>query len=118
MAPFYNVESKESSADTWYFVVRLDPKHPIYAGHFPGSPLVPGALLVQIVKELAETGTGKALKLIKADSIKFLSVIVPHESSSLSVKLLIINGPTYNVTAEMLNNDTLSFKMTASYSVD
>ena len=33
------------------FTLLIPAEHPCYAGHFPGDPLVPGALLAQWVAE-------------------------------------------------------------------
>ena len=30
----------------------LNPKHPIFDGHFPESPVVPGVCMIQMIKEI------------------------------------------------------------------
>ena len=40
---FYTILSSESSDSTiWTIQVKLNPGHPVYQGHFPGHPVVPG----------------------------------------------------------------------------
>jgi len=50
--------------------------HPAFPGHFPGSPMVPGALL--LAAALAALGMGGAGARIA--SAKFLSPVAPGES--------------------------------------
>ena len=52
---FYTILSSESSDSTiWTIQIELNPKHPIYQGHFPGHPVVPGVCLLQLIKECVE----------------------------------------------------------------
>lgn len=51
--------------------------HPVYGGHFPGRPVVPGACVLQIVKELTERGVGSPLRLREAGNIKFPAALLP-----------------------------------------
>ena len=44
----YHIVSCESGKA----VVRLDPSSPVYAAHFPGYPITPGVILIQIATEL------------------------------------------------------------------
>ena len=42
---FYTILSSESSDSTiWTIQVKLNPGHPVYQGHFPGHPVVPGVV--------------------------------------------------------------------------
>jgi 3-hydroxyacyl-[acyl-carrier-protein] dehydratase len=68
-------------------VVRLDPAHRIFGGHFPGRPVVPGACLLQLVEELMARVTGKDGRLKKADHIKFVSMIDPHLNPMITMTI-------------------------------
>ena len=55
--------------------LRFAPSHPAFAGHFPGAPVVPGALLLAAALEaLGLGGAGSQLA-----SAKFLSPVAPDE---------------------------------------
>jgi 3-hydroxyacyl-[acyl-carrier-protein] dehydratase len=69
----------------WHFKLVLNPAHPVYGGHFPGSPVVPGVCQIQIIKELIEKIEGTALRLEHADNIKFLSLIQPGQNQVLTI---------------------------------
>ena len=49
---FYTILSSESSDSTiWTIQIKLNPGHPVYQGHFPEHPVVPGVCLLQLIKE-------------------------------------------------------------------
>ena len=61
---------------------QLDASHPIFAGHFPGNPLVPGAYLLAIVIEqararLREMGSDRSPVGVRA--VKFLAPVRPAQ---------------------------------------
>ena len=53
--------------------------HPVFDGHFPGNPIIPGALLLDwLLSGLAEKD-GKELGRCAIHSAKFLSPVLPGE---------------------------------------
>ncbi len=58
------------------FTLEIPAEHPCYAGHFPGDPLVPGALLVQWVAEkIPDLLPGHTPVTLR--SMKFLAPVRP-----------------------------------------
>lgn len=74
--------------DTTRWTVTAD--HPALAGHFPGTPIVPGVLLLDWVLHGVATATGIAPDRCELNSVKFLSparpgdALVIHHSTSVS----------------------------------
>ncbi len=52
--------------------------HPCYPGHFPGNPVVPGVLLLDLVVEALGRGAPRAVA-----GVKFHRVLKPGESFEL-----------------------------------
>jgi 3-hydroxyacyl-[acyl-carrier-protein] dehydratase len=75
-----SIQKKETSAK---LELELNASHPIFAGHFPSQPVVPGACLLQMVKEIMQTILDSNLQLIKAHQLKFMSPIDPNKSNGL-----------------------------------
>jgi 3-hydroxyacyl-[acyl-carrier-protein] dehydratase len=63
--------------------LEISPQHPAFAGHFPGTPIVPGALLLdEAVRALSAVAEHDAMRCEIA-ATKFLSVVRPGEALSV-----------------------------------
>jgi 3-hydroxyacyl-[acyl-carrier-protein] dehydratase len=69
--------------------ILLNKEHPVFKGHFPGNPILPGVCTVQIIRELLEKAVGKELILIKAGNIKYLGFINPTTTPEVQFDLVI-----------------------------
>jgi 3-hydroxyacyl-[acyl-carrier-protein] dehydratase len=70
-----------------------------------------------MVKELAENFTGKQLRLVKAEHLKFLTIINPRENKLLHVTMAITPGSiqTFQVTAVFFHLETTFFKFKGGF---
>ena len=57
--------------------IRFNASHPIFAGHFPGHPIVPGACLVQIAQEILSESTGQPMQFTAIRNLKFRQKVTP-----------------------------------------
>lgn len=57
--------------------LSIDPQHPAFAGHFPGSPIVPGVVLLDEALHAIACATGLSLAACELRSIKFLNPLTP-----------------------------------------
>lgn len=60
-----------------HWTVPLD--HPAFAGHFPGTPILPGVTLLDTVLHTIAAATGLALNVCEINSVKFLSPASPGD---------------------------------------
>ncbi len=60
--------------ERYRFSMELNPAHPVYEGHFPGNPVVPGVCQLQMISELLSLIKESAVRLIYSDNVKFLSI--------------------------------------------
>jgi 3-hydroxyacyl-[acyl-carrier-protein] dehydratase len=67
--------------------IMLNKDHPLFQGHFPGNPILPGVCSVQIVLEILEKALGKEVMLTRAGNIKYLGFINPVKSAELKFEL-------------------------------
>ncbi len=66
--------------------IRFNAMHPIFAGHFPGHPIVPGACLVQIAEELAEIIYGYPIRFTAIRDLKFRQPITPDQEVTICIQ--------------------------------
>ncbi|HSP40451.1 MAG TPA: hypothetical protein VLN46_03385 [Gillisia sp.] len=115
---FYSVIESGESGGVHSTTLRINPAHEIYQGHFPGRPVTPGVILMQLFKEEAERLSAKDLRLEKASNVKFTAVVDPNEDALLVLRSSINedNGVvTLRGTAE--NNNTVAIKFQAVYQI-
>lgn len=97
-------------------LIRLHPDHPVFEGHFPGNPILPGVCTLQICKELLETATGKELMLIRSGNIKYLGFVSPVTNPEmqfdLGIKESVTDGFTCSFSVTAGGNTVCSFKGT------
>lgn len=51
--------------------------HPAFAGHFPGSPIVPGVVLLDEALHAIASSRGLSLATCHLNTVKFLSPLTP-----------------------------------------
>ena len=57
----------------------LQPDHPASQGHFPGNPIIPGAVLLSETLQAIEAGLGASLAPFRITSAKFLHPTRPGD---------------------------------------
>ena len=109
---FFTLSSILQEANAAQAVLAINPEHEIFGGHFPGTPVVPGVCMMQIVKEVLEDILAIDIKLIKAEHVKFLTVINPQQTNSiqLDLKYTITDNGYANTVASLFNDDITYFK--------
>jgi 3-hydroxyacyl-[acyl-carrier-protein] dehydratase len=117
---FYTILHPVTAPGSIHAVLELNPGHAIFRGHFPDQPVVPGVCMLQMIKELLETATGKPARLLKGSELKFLSVIDPRQNKQVNVEL--IYAPEGNdliaVTARLFYNETNFFKFKGIFTAE
>ena len=86
--------------------------HPAFAGHFPGSPIVPGVVLLDETLHAISTGNsqpGGVRQAWQISSVKFLSPLLPGEPALLqyemqgkgSIRFDVMSGERHIVTGSL-----------------
>lgn len=59
----------------------------VFAGHFPGRPLLPGVFLVEATRQTAEQGTGTPLAIRDIQEAKFTAEVRPGDTVTVEALL-------------------------------
>lgn len=66
----------------------VPPDHPSLAGHFPGRPIVPGVVLLDLVLEAIRQNSEHAVELHSIASTKFLHAVAPDTRVDMHIRFL------------------------------
>ena len=113
----YIIKQTDKGNNSVDVMVELNAEHEIFKGHFPSQPVLPGACILQMIKEILETSFDIKLQLSKADDIKFLQMIQPSDNTGLlvSIQYDFTENSALNITAKILKGDVICFKIKASF---
>ena len=60
---------------------------PVFKGHFPDFPVLPGAAVLEIVRELVSEYLGRNVRFTYLKSVKFMKMIRPSDRPSVEMCL-------------------------------
>jgi 3-hydroxyacyl-[acyl-carrier-protein] dehydratase len=63
--------------------VHIDPTDPVFAGHYPGFPILPGLFLVEYVHETVAGG----MRAVALDSVRFVRPVFPGDELRIEATL-------------------------------
>ena len=102
MLALYKITDLEKDGGSFRAQIVFDASHPVFAGHFPGRPVVPGVMLVEIATAVISQITGKQLVVKAATAIKFLNIIDPVANPAVMLKGSIVNVDDQGVKADLV----------------
>ena len=111
---FFTIQQVEDSENSRTYHLALNASHPIFQAHFAGNPIMPGACIVQLIKELTTAYFGQVFFICAVKNVKFLHAINPLETPELSVRLTFTKQENGRLSVSSLfsNNDVIYTKST------
>lgn len=79
--------------------LRIASDHPALPGHFPGRPISPGVLLLDLALEQGERWLGRPLTVDSLVQAKFVSPLLPEQDAQLHLTLT-DNDLRFTITRE------------------
>ena len=111
----FNIVNLDFTSETISAEIKLNADHFIFNGHFPGSPVTPGVVQLQIVKELLEQHLSKNLQMKTMRTCKFLKVINPEETPYIQIDIKFNQEEYLEVIASGTYDGNTYFKAQVSY---
>lgn len=82
---FYKVVQQVNGDQDYTFDIEIDIDHPVFEGHFPGQPVLPGVLQLKLIVDMCQLALGQSLKLKEILLAKYLHFIDPRQSPAIQV---------------------------------
>ena len=79
---------------SWY----IDAQQPVFAGHFPGNPIMPGVLVLGLLKSLVAEHLDHPVQIAAIKRQKFLRPVLPTNTLNLTIKSLELDGDFIDVS--------------------
>jgi 3-hydroxyacyl-[acyl-carrier-protein] dehydratase len=111
----YTVHSIEGSDQGVSVQIKINPGHVLYEGHFPGSPVTPGVVQLQIIKEVLENHFGKKMKMLQMRTCKFLQIINPQVTPEVTIDVKFALSEVLEVTTSIRHDETVYLKAQLIY---
>lgn len=114
---FYTVVAETKEDETHTVSIKLNPSHQIFEGHFPGNPVTPGVVQMEIIKELIGMITSQNIRLKTMGTCKFLAILNPEKDPNIDVIIKLSTNEDGEIkSSTIIKNDSDTFlKMNASY---
>lgn len=98
---------------------RLAPSDPVFADHFPGDPVYPGVLLVEMMGQLALTlpalrngvlpsgGQPPKVRFLRLHDARFIGAALPGDELAVLAELIDDNGYTFLAGGQVRRGDEI-----------
>ncbi len=115
---FFNIIALNDVEGTIESKIQINPTHKIFDGHFPDTPVTPGVVQIQIVKELLEKALERECILKEVGRCKFMAILNPNENNEIDVTIKHEQeDDVLKISAQgtSMDKNTTFFKFTAKY---
>ena len=111
---FYKVHTIEQVEDNYKIEVELFEDHPVYKGHFPQQPVVPGVCTLTVIKECIGKILSDNVSFSSIKECKYVSALIPQQGLRIIINLAIADGDKVIATVVRVDNQQLVLKLKAS----
>ena len=84
--------------------LRMNESHRVYEGHFPGTPITPGVLTLQMIRECASRKTGRRLRYRTIKNCRFAAMVRPGDTLQLKMDMA-ADGDVLKLKATLTDAD-------------
>lgn len=110
----YTLVPVETDDSDRRFAVRIDTSHPIFGGHFPAQPVLPGVCTLAMLRDAVARMEGGPVRFDRIRDCKFTSVVDPRTTDSLELRIAASGG---EVRATVVDGERIVLKLKATYAL-
>ncbi len=113
----YLIRSMDEREGGFSATVHLNASHDVFKGHFPGNPVTPGVVQLEMIRELLSLYLKKEVSLSTMSSCKFLAILNPENVNDIEVivQSTLSESGMWKVTASVQDQATIYLKVAAEY---
>ena len=111
---FYKIHAIEQTENDYKIEVELLQDHPIYEGHFPGQPVVPGVCTLTIIRECIGKILSKSVSFATIKECKYVSALIPEQGLKIMINLTLTADGSVKGVVERLDNNQVALKLKAN----
>lgn len=111
---FYKIHAIEGAENDYKIEVELMENHPIYAGHFPTQPVVPGVCTLTIIRECIGKILSKSVSFASIKECKYVSALIPQAGLKIIINLTLSADGGVKVVVERVDNKQIALKLKAT----
>jgi 3-hydroxyacyl-[acyl-carrier-protein] dehydratase len=111
----FTISDIQSGENELRAVAVMNPDHRIFEGHFPGAPVTPGVIQLEMVKALLSRHFQTDMRLHTIRTCKFLEVLDPRLNPVIDLIIKLKQSDSLEVTASGHQQEKTFFKVQATY---
>ena len=117
LGSFYKIIDSANEGEKLTATVQFDATHPIFSGHFPTLPVVPGVCQTQMLHEVLSYILKKELTMNRVSQIKFLDLLNPVKTPNIrmNIKLTPETDGKFFVNADYFWEDISYFRFKGQF---
>ncbi len=117
LGSFYKIIDSSNEGDKLTATVEFDATHPIFGGHFPALPVVPGVCQTQMLHEVLAYILNRELTMNRVSQIKFLDLLNPLKTPriQMDIKLTPESDGKFLVSANYIWEDIAYFRFKGEF---
>ncbi len=97
----YDVLAQDGSS----FLLKMKDEHVVYPGHFPGQPITPGVLTMQMVRDCVNLLLDRQLHYTTVKNCRFVAMVRPGDKLRLNLQTE-VTGDSVVVKAVLAGADS------------
>lgn len=97
--------------------LEINKNSELFNGHFPGHPVLPGACMLQLVKDVLADTLNTSLRLKMADQLKFIVLIDPTiiHTMQLEISCEFSDEDFITASAKLIAGEVICFKFLGTF---
>lgn len=115
LSNLYTITTLDQAPNQITCTLQINAAHPVFEGHFPGSPVLPGVVQLEMVKAVISKAFGKTFSLKEMSTCKFLEVLNPAETPELTIHIQYKGDGMLDVSASGKYGEKTYFKARANF---